>query len=213
MAETYDVALSFAREDRQVARAIAKALREKGIRVFFDEFAESELWGTDLYQHLKKVFDESKLCIVILSEDYRQNKWTQLEWRNLWAHSNARESFCILPVRIGKAEIGKAEASPVGVVDYRGEETVAKVVAAVERILSNLPEQPSHAPIQRYHVIRRDRGWSLKREGASRAASTHKTQGEAIEAAKQMVVKHAPVELVIHAVDGKIMTREQLKQK
>jgi len=41
----YDVALSFAGEQREHARAIEAYLTARGIRVFFDEHHEANLWG------------------------------------------------------------------------------------------------------------------------------------------------------------------------
>ena len=48
----YDVVLSFAGEDRVYVQDIAKKLKAKGIKVFYDEFEEAKLWGKDLYQYL-----------------------------------------------------------------------------------------------------------------------------------------------------------------
>jgi len=45
----YDVALSYAGEDRAYVEQIAAQLRQEGIRVFYDEYAAAELWGNDLY--------------------------------------------------------------------------------------------------------------------------------------------------------------------
>ncbi len=52
---TYDVALSFAGEDRKLAEALAKALQKNGIKVFYDEFEKSKLWGKDPYKYLNAV--------------------------------------------------------------------------------------------------------------------------------------------------------------
>ena len=49
---SYDVALSFAGEDRIYAEALAGALRHHGIRVFYDKYEKDTLWGKDLYTHL-----------------------------------------------------------------------------------------------------------------------------------------------------------------
>jgi len=45
----YDVALSYAGEDRAYVEQIAAQLRQEGIRVFYGEYAAAELWGNDLY--------------------------------------------------------------------------------------------------------------------------------------------------------------------
>jgi hypothetical protein len=41
----FDVALSFAGEDRANAERLAKLLRESNVRVFYDEFVKATLWG------------------------------------------------------------------------------------------------------------------------------------------------------------------------
>src|SRR3954454_1990381 len=46
----YDVALSFAGEDRPLAGKLAGLLHARHIRVFYDEYEKASLWGKDLYQ-------------------------------------------------------------------------------------------------------------------------------------------------------------------
>jgi len=41
----YDVALSFAGEDRVYVEKVAKYLKEKGIKVFYDDYEKTGLWG------------------------------------------------------------------------------------------------------------------------------------------------------------------------
>ncbi len=41
----YEVALSFAGEDRVFAETVAKGLRSNGLEVFYDEFYREKLWG------------------------------------------------------------------------------------------------------------------------------------------------------------------------
>ena len=55
-----------------------------------------------------------------------------------------------------------------------------------------------------YHVIPREDGqWAAIAEGASRAASMHRTQKEAISAARTLIQKNKG-ELLIHGADGRI---------
>jgi hypothetical protein len=51
----YDVALSFAGEDRQIAARLAKLLKGRDISVFYDKYEQANLWGKDLYEHLADV--------------------------------------------------------------------------------------------------------------------------------------------------------------
>lgn len=52
----YEVALSFAGENRELVEAIAQGLRRWRIKVFYDNFERSNLWGKDLYQYLSDVY-------------------------------------------------------------------------------------------------------------------------------------------------------------
>ncbi|MFN0080862.1 MAG: TIR domain-containing protein [Prosthecobacter sp.] len=67
----YDVCLSFAGEDRDYVSQTADILRNKGIRVFYDEYEEAELWGKDLYAHLHEVYSSlARYCVVFISQHY-----------------------------------------------------------------------------------------------------------------------------------------------
>lgn len=44
----FDVVLSFAGEDRQYVKEVAKHLQDKEIRVFYDKYEVVSLWGKDL---------------------------------------------------------------------------------------------------------------------------------------------------------------------
>lgn len=207
MSTRYDVALSFAGEDLPVARQIANALKKEKISVFFDENSSSELWGRDLYEYLNKVYEESKLCIVLFSKNYNQKQWTNLEWRNLAAHSATRPSFAILPVRIDRSELPKDLAGVYYVPWKSG--AGDKLTRAVQNVLQRLElPEPATQP-ENFHVIKRETGWSVKREGASRAASVHKTQKEAIESARKLARRTSKSSVIVHGEDGSIKSHEQ----
>src|SRR5260370_32845644 len=57
----YDVALSFAGEDRGIVESIARQLVDCDVKVFYDEFVTHELWGKDLFQHLSAVSRQSQI--------------------------------------------------------------------------------------------------------------------------------------------------------
>jgi hypothetical protein len=60
----YDVAISFAGEQRTEAEAIADCLRKNGIKVFYDRYEQADLWGKDLYEHLSDVYQKkARFCL------------------------------------------------------------------------------------------------------------------------------------------------------
>jgi hypothetical protein len=66
----FDVALSFAGEQRNYVRQVAERLEGQGIKVFYDEFFESQLWGRNLPNYLKEVYySKSNYCIMFISKD------------------------------------------------------------------------------------------------------------------------------------------------
>lgn len=71
----YDIAISFAGEDRRFARILANALKKNGISVFYDDYEKAELWGKDLYQHLSAVYQNSaRYCVVLVSKFYKKRR-------------------------------------------------------------------------------------------------------------------------------------------
>lgn len=57
------------------------------------------------------------------------------------------------------------------------------------------------------HVIPTETGWSVKGENNTRATSTHSTQKEAIDRARE-IAKNQKSEVVIHGKDGKIRDKD-----
>ncbi len=98
----YDVALSFAGEDRNFAEAIATGLQAENIEVFYDEFNSAELWGENLSVKLREIyFTDSRYCIIILSDYYLEKVWTVWELRNAIEKSiQEKGEAYILPVRL-----------------------------------------------------------------------------------------------------------------
>jgi hypothetical protein len=102
----YQVALSFAGEDRTQAEKLAKLLKERHISFFYDSYEQAYLWGKDLYQHFQSVYrDKSQYCVVFLSKAYAQKFWTQHELKQAQARAFLENKEYILPVRIDETEI------------------------------------------------------------------------------------------------------------
>lgn len=102
----FEVALSFAGEDRVHADELARLLQAEGVSVFYDEFFRSTLWGRDLFQHLQVVYrDKAEYCIVFVSKDYVSKHWTKHEIKQAQTRSFSQDREYILPVRIDDSEL------------------------------------------------------------------------------------------------------------
>ncbi|KAF0140354.1 MAG: TIR protein [Stygiobacter sp.] len=102
----YDVAITFAGENRDIAEALAKGLAQKNIKVFYDAFEQAELWGKNLYDHLSHIYGKAaRYCIMLLSKDYADKMWTTLERKSAQARAFREKTEYILPIRLDETEI------------------------------------------------------------------------------------------------------------
>ena len=102
----FDVALSYAGEDRGYVAAVASGLREAGVRVFYDEFMVADLWGVDLYSYLDDVYRKrARFTVVFISQNYAAKAWTSHERQSVQARAMNEAGPYLLPVRIDDAEL------------------------------------------------------------------------------------------------------------
>ena len=138
----YDVALSFAGEDREPASQLAQLLRSRGIKVFYDEFERVQLWGKDLYQHLAEVYlSRARFCIPIISSHYLEKAWTQHELRNAQARAFREGTEYLLPLRLDNTLI-PGIPDTVGYIDLRTT-SVEQVAEIIEDKLSQSRTRPA----------------------------------------------------------------------
>ncbi len=133
----YQIALSFAGEDRSLAKEFAQALTEKGVSVFFDEFEQSALWGKDLYQHLQYVYrDSAHYCVILISKNYVKKLWTKHELKQAQARAFEENREYILPLRIDDTEV-PGLSKTIGYLDIRNIPISVVVQHVIEKLGSN----------------------------------------------------------------------------
>jgi hypothetical protein len=101
----YDVALSFAGEDRDYVEQVAEALKGR-LRVFYDKYEAVELWGKDLGDHLDYVYRQaSRYCVIFASVHYERKVWTNHERKSAQSQAIQANEEYVLPVRLDDTEI------------------------------------------------------------------------------------------------------------
>ena len=133
----YDVALSFAGEDREYADELASHLTQQHIRVFYDSYEQADLWGKNLIEHLEEVYARrARFCVMFTSKAYAQKAWPTHERRA--AQERAFQDIAgeyILPVRLDDTKI-PGLPSTVAYIDIQvGIERISKIL--VEKIRSH----------------------------------------------------------------------------
>ena len=138
--QKYDVALSFAAEDRQYAKTLANLLEADGYKPFYDENELANLWGKNLYDYLSSVYkDQARYCVMFLSKHYERKLWTTHERQLAQARAFQENREYILPVRLDDTEIPGIPPT-VGYLDLRSM-TIEEVYEALVRKLSGTTSQ------------------------------------------------------------------------
>lgn len=103
----FDVAISFAGSDRALAEQLAKILQAAGIAVFYDNFYPEHLWGKNLTAFLDEIYRKrAKYCVVFISKDYKERRWTSHELRSAQARAlELKGEDYILPIRIDGTDL------------------------------------------------------------------------------------------------------------
>jgi len=96
----FDVALSFAGEDRAYVQEVAHCLADAKAKVFYDEFQTVSLWGKDLVEHLQDIYqNQARFCVLFISEHYVKKPWPTHERRSALARALVAKAEYLLPAR------------------------------------------------------------------------------------------------------------------
>ena len=102
----FDIALSFAGENRDYVDRVANILRDSGVKVFYDLFEEANLWGKNLYDYLSDIYTNKALyTIMFISEHYAKKLWPTHERQSMQAKAFQERQEYILPARFDDTAI------------------------------------------------------------------------------------------------------------
>ena len=137
----FDVFVCHATEDKAaVARPLAKALRDAGLRVWYDEF-ELKI-GNSLRRKIDSGLADSRFGVVVLSPAFFGRGWPEYELNGLVAQTVSGEQ-ALLPVWHNVTEHEVKGYSP-SLIDRFAlsttTHTVEKIAAAIVDVIRNTPE-------------------------------------------------------------------------
>jgi hypothetical protein len=127
----YQVALSFAGEQRDYVKAVASALNKRGVGTFYDEDDEINLWGKNLAEYLQHVYlTASNVVVMFISADYARKSWPMHERRSALARALDERREYILPVRFDDTTLPGLDPSVKALaLGDRAPETLAENIA------------------------------------------------------------------------------------
>ena len=96
----YQVALSFAGEQRSYVEEVARHLEKRAIAVFYDGFEKVRLWGRSGTEEFHEAFArQSAYVVMFISRAYVEKAWTRHERRSALSLMIHEQDEYILPVR------------------------------------------------------------------------------------------------------------------
>ena len=102
----FQVALSFAGEQRPYVQRLSAELAMLGIKAFYDEEQQIALWGKNLGEELQRIYtDDSNAVVMFISREYAEKNWTRHERRSALSRALRERREYVLPVRFDATEL------------------------------------------------------------------------------------------------------------
>jgi hypothetical protein len=133
----FDVTISYAGEDREVAEPIAAALVRERVSVFYDRYMEPELWGKELHRHLTDVYRRrARFCVMVISASYASKLWPTVEREAAVARAVGENLDYILPLRVDDTGVPGLPTSVVYIdCRNRSQEEVCELIVKRVRLV------------------------------------------------------------------------------
>jgi TIR domain len=156
--EKFQVAFSFAGEQRDLVRSIAVAVEERlgRSKVFLDEWYEAYIAGADADTLLQDIYlERCEVAVVCISERYGNKPWTRAEHAAVRDRVNRsrvsdsdKDRLGVLPIRVGDGEVKGIPEFTTIVPDVRTKLLDETVALILDRLRFAVPEsrQPGTSP-------------------------------------------------------------------
>lgn len=97
----YDVAVTFAGEDRTFVEEVVAGIKLRGYTVFYDEDAKLDMWGEELTEYFPDIYEiRARFAVMFISVNYAAKPWTRLERRSVLLRAMQSATPYLLPVRL-----------------------------------------------------------------------------------------------------------------
>lgn len=159
----FDVAPSFAEEDRELVLPIVARLKDLGVHVFYDEDQRVEMWGLDLVEYLSDTYGKRvRFVLLFASRHYVAHKWARLQRRAAQARALEQQVEYVLPIKIDDTDI-PGLATTVGYLDLRQHDTETIARAVVQKLAQHRASFTHRTPITAQAVqaltAEKPKGW------------------------------------------------------
>lgn len=131
----YQVALSFAGEQRAYVEEVARCLQARGIAVFYDGFEKTSLWGKNGTEEFEEVFARRAAYVVMfISKEYVEKSWPRHERRSALSRAVQEKKEYALPVRFDDTPVPGLPEDVIFL--HAGEHSPTELAATIAEKLS-----------------------------------------------------------------------------
>ncbi len=128
----YDVAFSFAGENRKIVENVNAQLQRSHITTFYDFDHQVKLVGENLFDLLSDIYEnKARFCAIFISKHYVEKNWTRLERHAAQARAFADPDVYILPFRLDDTPV-PGILNTIGYVSVQGRS--ARDIARIIRL-------------------------------------------------------------------------------
>lgn len=143
--EIFDLAFSFAGEDREYVESVKVECEKLGLSVYYDQDRKIDQWGKNFIEEQRKVYSgyKTKHFVPFISDHYFVKPIPSDEFKSALMESTKRNQY-ILPVQIGSANI-PVESLHKDTQYLQSEEyTHAQLAAALKYVVDRGQEKPKN---------------------------------------------------------------------
>jgi hypothetical protein len=94
--QSYDVFLSHSAKDKKFVRTLAKALMERGLRVWYDE--SNIRVGDTFLSNISDALEHSRFFVVVVSAEYLSSSWANFELGVALGRNWSEHKAKVLPI-------------------------------------------------------------------------------------------------------------------
>ena len=132
----FDVALTFAGEDRPFVEKLKECLEELDYSVFYDYDQQHYILGQDVEEYLSPIYSEKcRYVVVVLGEKYGIKQWPRLEYQNYHDRIGAGEVLIVRSKKVPHSFTD--ELSGIGSLTYDPDEDLGKQARDIAQVISD----------------------------------------------------------------------------
>ncbi|SFR19740.1 TIR domain-containing protein [Lentzea waywayandensis] len=159
----FDVAPSFAEQDRAQVEPIVRRLEELGVKVYYDEDQLIARWGRNLIEHIAETLtDKVRYVLMFTSRHYVEHSLARHERQTAQTRALEQQNECLLPIKLDDTKV-PGLLSSIGFLDSRVHSTEVIAQSVVQKLAQHRAEFTSTTPITAKSVdalVReKPRGW------------------------------------------------------